>query len=415
MDVFTVTGAIAALSAVFVVVYFMVSQRTSKTSSWPKTKQSLAYTRPVIPDTGRRYMLDSSLNNFIPVGGATTVHDVARFFAQHGNKFSIFSIDWEQEVVVFTRPVDGTDLKKHPFFCEAQKQSAAEVLCVPLEQLQDVANTVADKAAHVQEVFIFMTGRCGTTLVTRLAEATSVAQAVNEPYVFTDISMGIHRLKRSSQRGHTQNCPTMLSNEETTVTFLRNVVTLLNHSLVTSDPGRRDVIFYKLQPSAIMMADLIARTFPTAKTVFMYRNGLEFSESMTRIFFQKYMVYVAIWSMECLRLWNLSGELPDYIRCFGDDPKFSTLRHRGSLMFYIDTWWASVMQHAANLQSKQPAYFFHAIIYYSALLNDKEKTFGLLMRKLGLKWNPENKGEDTNKMKKAFVEDSQAGTTLSGK
>ena len=60
----------------------------------------------------------NSLNDFIPVGEATVVHDVVQLFVRRGKEFSVYSIDWEQEVVVLIRPVDGVDLKAHPFFRE---------------------------------------------------------------------------------------------------------------------------------------------------------------------------------------------------------------------------------------------------------------------------------------------------------
>eukprot|EP00058_Branchiostoma_floridae_P017885 XP_002603374.1 hypothetical protein BRAFLDRAFT_80367 [Branchiostoma floridae] len=154
MDVFT---AVTALSAVAIVVYFLLSQLTTQSSSWPKTKQPLAYIRKVIPKKTKIHLPINSLNDFIPVGEATVVLDVVQLFVRRGNEFSVYSIDWEQEVVVLIRPVDGVDLKAHPFFREAQRRNAAEVLCVPLERLQDVASAVADQVAHVQEVFIFMT------------------------------------------------------------------------------------------------------------------------------------------------------------------------------------------------------------------------------------------------------------------
>ncbi|CAH1264763.1 Hypp3058 [Branchiostoma lanceolatum] len=414
MDVFTVAAVITALSAVVVVFYFLFRQPT--TSSWPKIKQSLAYTQNVIPKKRKFQRNLNSLDDFVPTGESTTVHDVARLFARRGKEFSVYSIDWEQEVVVLIRPVDGADLKAHPFFREAQRRKAAEVLCVPLEKLQEVASAVADEVAHVQEVFIFMTGRCGSTLVTRFVEATSVAQAVSEPDVFSVIHMALHRLKRSSQHGQPpprHGSSTVLSNEESTIALLRNVGTLLNYNLVTSDARHRDVIFYKLKPDVILLGDLMARAFPSAKTVFMYRDGLEVSESVARASFQQsYVIYVVTMCVTTLLRVSLA---PDFLRCFGDDPKFSTVRHHGTGRFHMSTWWVGAMLCAAVLQKKQPGYFFHAVIYYSALVNDKKRTFSLLMKKLGLKWNPENPGEDTDKIEKALTEDSQAGTLLCAK
>ncbi|CAH1261830.1 Hypp2465 [Branchiostoma lanceolatum] len=414
MDVFTVAAVITALSAVVVVVYFLFRQLT--TSSWPKTKQSMAYTRNVIPKKRKYQWSLNSLDDFVPTGESTTVHDVAKLFARRGNEFSVYSIDWEQEVVVLIRPVNGADLKAHPFFREAQRRQAAEVLCVPLEKLQEVASAVADKVAHVQEVFIFMTGRCGSTLVTRFVEATSVAQAVSEPEVFSVINMALHRLKRSSQHGQPpphHGRTTVLSNEESTIALLRNVGILLHYNLVTSDARHRDVIFYKLKPDVILLADLMARAFPSAKTVYMYRDGLEVCESVDRAsFHQSYVLYVVT---RCVTTLLRVSLLPDYVRCFGEDPKFSTVRYHGTGRFHIYTWWVGAMQCAAGLQKKQPGYFFHAVIYYSALLSDKKKTFRLLMKKLGLKWSPEDPREDTDKIEKALTEDSQAGTLLAAR
>ncbi|XP_035692981.1 uncharacterized protein LOC118427348 [Branchiostoma floridae] len=418
MDIFTVATAVTALCAVVTVVYFVSHHLTTQSSSWPKTKQPLAYIRKVMPKKTKLHLPLNSLNDFIPVGEATAVHDVAQFFTVRGNEFSVYSIDWEQDVLVLIRPVDGVDLKAHPFFREAQRRKAAEILCVPLELLQDVASAVADQVAHVQEVFIFMAARCGSTLVTRLVEATSVAQAVSEPDVFSVINMTLLRLKRSYQHGQSppkHKRPSVLLNEESTIGFLRNVVTLLNYNLLTSDPRHRDVIFYKFKPDVILLADLMARAFPSAKTVFMYRNGLDAFESLTRAFLKnRYLLYVAVLLMVRIGLWGLVSPDPDYMRCFEGDPKFSPVwKHYSGLPFI--TLWVGVTDCAADLQSKQPDYFFHAVVYYSALVNNKEKTFRLLMKKVGLKWSPEDPGEDKDKIKRALVQDSQAGTIVSAK
>ncbi|XP_019614982.1 PREDICTED: uncharacterized protein LOC109462808 [Branchiostoma belcheri] len=417
MEFFTVVAVIAVLTAVSV--YFLLTRLTTPSSSWPKTKQSQAYTRKVTPKKKKFQTSVNSLNDFAPEGAASAVRDVAGFFSRHGNQFSVYSIDWEQEMVVLVRPVDGADMKTHPFFREAQRRQAAEVLCVPLEELQDVASAVADEVAHVQEIFIFMTARCGSTLVTRLVEATSVAQAVSEPEVFTAISMTVHRLKLSSQRGQTpphRGCPAVLSSEESTVALLRNIGILLNYNLVTSDPRHRDVIFYKFKPGVILLAELMARAFPSAKTVFMYRNGLEVTESVKRIYFkQSYVLYATLRFAVRAGLLRRAFGSHDFMRCFGEDPKFSTVRYRSTGLFNLYTWWAGAMQRAANLQKKRPEYFFHAIIYYSALVHDKKKTFRLLMEKLGLTWSPDGPGQDTDKIEKVLTEDSQAGTVLSSR
>ncbi|XP_019614816.1 PREDICTED: uncharacterized protein LOC109462697 [Branchiostoma belcheri] len=385
------------------------------------TKQTVAYTWKVTQTRRKHGLFMNSLDDFAPVGEASAVLDVAGFFRRHGNQFSVYSIDWEQEMVVLIRPVDGADMKAIPFFHEAQRRQAAEVLCVPLEELQDVARAVADEVAHVQEIFLFLTGRCGSTLVTRLVECTLFAQAVSEPNIFTAISMAVHRLKLSSQHGQIppyHGCPAVLSSEESTVALLKNIGILLNYNLVKSDPRHRDVIFFKFHPGDILhLAELMARAFPSAKTLFMYRNGLEVMESIKRIQFKRsYALYAAVRFAVRIGLtmrWNLAS--PEYIRCFGDDPKFFPVRYRGTSMYSMYTCWAGVMQCALDLQRKRPEAFFHAVVHFSALVRDREKTFRLLMERLGLTWSPDGPGEDTDKIEKVLTEDSQAGTVLSSR
>ncbi|XP_035690001.1 uncharacterized protein LOC118425302 [Branchiostoma floridae] len=340
------------------------------------------------------------------------VNDVVGFFTSRGNEFSVYSIDWEQESVVLVRPVDGTDLKVHPFFREAQRRSASEVLSIPFSHLQDVADAIRHKVAHVQNVFVYNTGRCGSTLLTRAADATSVAQAVNEPEVFSIINMAVLRSRRAkdvSPNPAARSDVVSDLDEDDMVKLLTNVVTLLNYHLMTADPRHRDVIVYKLKFDVLLIGDLMYRAFPSAKNIFLYRNGMECFESWIRLWFKSNVVYSLLRGLRRLGLWRWAPMVPDYFRSFGDGPKFSD-HSDGSTGSYAVTVWVGTMQRALELQKMHPEYFFHCLLYYSALARGKEKTLRLLLKRLGLKWNPGEDGEEAENMKKSFVKDSQAGT-----
>ncbi|XP_078600513.1 uncharacterized protein LOC144875448 [Branchiostoma floridae x Branchiostoma japonicum] len=413
------TGAMQGMTAATVVGVavggYYLTTRTVQTP-WPKEKQFLSYTRRVEPKKRKIQLALNSLDDFVPLENVEPVNDVVGFFTSRGNEFSVYSIDWEQESVVLVRPVDGTDLKDHPFFREAQRRSASEVLSIPFSHLQDVADAIRHKVAHVQNVFVYNTTRCGSTLLTRAVDATSVAQAANEPDVFSVINMAVLRSRRARQNKFVSPNPAarsaVVSDEDDMVKLLTNVVTLLNYHLMTADPRHRDVIMYKLKFDVLLVGDLMYRAFPSAKNIFLYRNGMECFESWIRLWFKSKVVYSIVRGLVRLGLWRWAPMVPDYFRCFGDDEKFSDISD-GSGVFYAVTLWVGAMQRALELQKMHPEYFFHCLLYYSALARGKEQTLRLLLTRLGLKWNSGEGGEEAEKMKKLFVKDSQAGTFLS--
>ncbi|XP_078600565.1 uncharacterized protein LOC144875494 [Branchiostoma floridae x Branchiostoma japonicum] len=406
MTVATVVGVAAGA--------YYLTTRTVQTP-WPKEKQFLSYTRRVEPKRRKIQLALNSLDDLVPLENMEPVNDVVGFFTSRGNEFSVYSINWEQESVVLVRPVDGTDLKVHPFFREAQRRSASEVLSIPFSHLQDVADAIRHKVAHVQNVFVYNTGRCGSTLLTRAAEATSVAQAANEPEVFSIINMAVLRSRRAkdvSPNPAARSDVVSDLDEDDMVKLLTNVVTLLNYHLMTADPRHRDVIMYKLKFDVLLIGDLMHRAFPSAKNIFLYRNGMECFESWMRLWFKSNVVYSLLRGLRRLGLWRWAPMVPDYFRSFGDGPKFSD-HSDGSTGSYAVTVWVGTMQRALELQKMHPEYFFHCLLYYSALARGKEKTLRLLLKRLGLKWNPGEDGQEAENMKKSFVKDSQAGTFLS--
>ncbi|XP_066273342.1 uncharacterized protein [Branchiostoma lanceolatum] len=390
-------------------------RRPALRPSWPKIKLHDAYTQKVTLSLTKRRIpagLDfGSLEDFSPVGEQKPVLDVPSFFASHGNEFSVYSIDWEQEVVVLIRTVDGTDMKKWPFFRGAQMLNATEVLLIPIEQLQAVVEAISDKVAHVQEVFVNMTARCGSTLLTRAVEASSAAQAVSEPLVLSNIARKIVQFRRSHppppSQHHIGHVPVSLMEEGEVVSLLRNVVSLLNYYLVTSDSAHRHIIFYKLRTDVLLIGDVMSRAFPSAKTVFLYRDGLDCCESWFRLMCKHSIVYRAYKLATRLGLWRFKYRANKNNSIYVDDPMFSAVHLQHLTLNHIMCLWICVMQHAVELQKREPGYFFHAVVYYTALARGKEKTVRMLMEKLGIEWKQENQEEDKTRIKNAFVADSQ--------
>ncbi|XP_035682553.1 uncharacterized protein LOC118419960 [Branchiostoma floridae] len=419
MEFLTVPATAATLiSALAAGASYLVYRRFNHQPSWPKVKQYCPYTRKVSPKKKKNQFALYSVEDFSPIGEAVAVRDVPAFFTRRGNEFSAYGVDWEQEAVVLIKPTDGTDMKKHPFFREAQRLNATEVLVIPFEHLQAVVDAISDRIAHVQEVFVYMTARCGSTLLTRAVEATSVAQACSEPDVFDNICLEIIRSRRHSEKPssyHTAQIPAILMSDATSVALLRNVVSMLNYNLVTSDRRHRSIIFYKILSRPILAADAMHRAFPTAKTVFLYRNGLEFYESWTRLWCRYPVVYKTARFAVRLGLLGWVPAVPQDFKMFVDYLKSPTVSYHGSYYHSVVARWLGAIKRAVELQQKYPGYFFHATVYYTALARDKQATLGLIMKKLGIEWDPESHEEERDRVKRAFLEDSQSGTLFSNR
>ncbi|XP_078659967.1 uncharacterized protein LOC144904708 [Branchiostoma floridae x Branchiostoma belcheri] len=182
-----------------------------------------------------------------------------------------------------------------------------------------------------------------------------------------------------------------------------------------TDPRRRDVIMYKLKVDVLLIGDLMYRAFPSAKNIFLYRNGMECLESWAKLWLRSKVVYSLVRASVRLGLWRWAPMVPEHFRCFGDDANF-TDQADGSSTFYTVALWVGAMQRARELQELHPEYFFHCLVYYGALARGREKSLRLLLKRLGLKWNPEEQHEEeAEKMKEVFLKDSQAGTFLSAR
>ncbi|XP_078586194.1 uncharacterized protein LOC144868095 [Branchiostoma floridae x Branchiostoma japonicum] len=71
------------------------------------------------------------------------------------------------------------------------------------------------------------------------------------------------------------------------------------------------------------------------------------------------------------------------------------------------------LQAVVDAISDRIAHVQEVFVYMTALVRDKQATLGLIMKKLGIEWDPENQEEERNRVRRAFVEDSQSGTFLS--
>ncbi|XP_066269993.1 uncharacterized protein [Branchiostoma lanceolatum] len=359
-------------------------------------------------------------DDFEAIGDDESLDDVIGFMKDRGHEFSPYTVDWARETVLFVRTQEGVDLKEHFYLQLAQRTYVQEMLSIPFSQLQGVADAITDeKVANVQNIFVYITARCGSTLVVKATNVLPSAMAVDCPDVYSVIAMAYDKVQKGETPDDTDKIPNVLLDRESTVTFLKNISTLHNYYFYSNDEKRRSTIMYKFKSHMITFAKVIAEAHPEAKTLFMYRNGLKMVESSIRLSYggckKDYDTWVKAMKTTKRKRREYYEEnldlMPEFYFIFGDDLKLKTPCHDAHQVYYYMTFWQGVMQIALNLHREDPKNFFHAVINYRALVDRKEEAFLEMMEKLGVTLDLDDK-ENREALAKVFRKDSQSGTVI---
>ncbi len=228
------------------------------------------------------------------------------------DSLSLYSVDPVQRAVLFVRTPSRMDLSRAPFLWHAQYTEATEVISVPFREVTGLAARA--RVLLDRLVFIHSTGRCGSTLVSlALAEPTDVA-ALSEPDVFI-------QLQQMRDRGDPE------------VDSLLKACTRL---LFAPRAARTCVV--KLRSQNIEMADLLLQCFPSARSVFLYRQADSWARSAVRAF--------GLFG-ELLAIWDHLGELQPRVRSLVDGAELSPFP---SPIEFLGWMWATPMLRATILQ-----------------------------------------------------------------
>ena len=173
--------------------------------------------------------------------------------------WALYCLDFERGEAMFVELPDGVDLADAPFSGVTMFRLAARALIVPLDALE----AIAARAARPETLaVIYSMGRCGSTLLNALLNASPPVWALSEPAPFDAIQDAIATL-----------------GPERAEEMLRLTAKLLYRP----PPGRGASIFaVKLRSQSLFGADLIRRVFPAARNVFLYRDGLGWADSRWR-------------------------------------------------------------------------------------------------------------------------------------
>jgi hypothetical protein len=173
-----------------------------------------------------------------------------------------FCLDHKNLRMVFVEIPPKIDVSKAPLLYQSQYEAATRLIAIPYDLVHEVATRLPPQIQEM--VFIYSVGRCGSTLISNIWRCLDDTYSLSEPDVFTDINY-----RRGA--GH-------LTHRET-IQLLGSAIRLFNRP-----PEPRGRLVIKFRAQCIGLAQLMHQLYPTASSVFMYRNALDCIDSRVRVF-----------------------------------------------------------------------------------------------------------------------------------
>lgn len=176
-----------------------------------------------------------------------------------GPGWSLYCLELEEpRSAVFVRTDEPLDLQG-TFIYTQQRDRALEALVVPLDEFLALAEEVP---APADLAFLFSTGRCGSTLASRIIARLPGVACLSEPDVYSNLV----RARTSLDPGDA-------------AALLRATTAVLCQGV---GAGWADQVVVKPRSEPVLHEEVYAAAFPAARHAFMYRDVLGYTASLNR-------------------------------------------------------------------------------------------------------------------------------------
>jgi hypothetical protein len=176
-------------------------------------------------------------------------------------RYVLYCFDPERKGAIFVECDDPRAVESAPFYYVGQRLHARAVVTMPLETFHGIAETVQYPPEGL--IFVHSVGRCGSTLLSKALEAVPSVHSLSEPDDLTQLT----RLwvGRSVPR--------------------EDVPALLVSSIKwrCKEPSS-EWLAIKMRSEVMVLAELFGSCFPTARHLFLYRDGLSWMRTVHRSF-----------------------------------------------------------------------------------------------------------------------------------
>jgi hypothetical protein len=201
----------------------------------------------------------ASLADFTVTTGETVNADVVRT----NPNVSLYSLDDASKRAIFVELPPDVDLAKAPFVYQTQYEQAQRLIAVPYDSFIQLAH---DLPKVNDLIMIYMTGRCGSTLLSHVLNELDTVLSLSEPDVATQFVhlQSVYRTRDAELRA-----------------LLDCTVRVLFKPTASKTPFTYAL---KLRSEGTQVMDLFQATFPQAKNLFLYRDAIGWVTSFYRIF-----------------------------------------------------------------------------------------------------------------------------------
>lgn len=296
--------------------------------------------------------------------------------------WSLYSFDFETQTALFVELPLELDLSQSAFTYMDQCKYAIRLLQVPMADLADLAAQIPEAK---KVIFVFNIGRCGSTLACNVLNELPEVWCLSEPDAYSRLLLEDFLAKSR-----------VIYPRDQAVQLIQQATRLL----FRPPPGQDETVFaVKFRSQSLFQADLYYEAFPDASFVFLYRDALNWSDSVYQMV-RKFGAPADTPREECGVLWDI----------------FTAASGREKLLKYVDidtevapmedalspAWAFAMDTYSAHLNAGVP---FMAL-RYNELNSDRQGSLRSLFAHCGL---PPDRAVS---FFVAFEKDSQQGTPI---
>lgn len=184
------------------------------------------------------------------------------------SQISLYCFDDIDRQAVFVEIPPDIDLTKVAFIYQTQYEYAQRLIVVPYDTFIKLGNSIPE--VH-RPIFIYMTGRSGSTLVSHIFNESKVAVGLSEP----DIATQLVHLRYDIGENRTSEIRTLAQCAIRLLFKSYHAVSIQAHAL-------------KFRSEGIRIMDFLQEIFPRAKNLFLYRDAISWVNSFYHLIQRNY-------------------------------------------------------------------------------------------------------------------------------
>ncbi len=281
---------------------------------------------------------------------------------------SLYCMDHVHERAIFVETSPDVSLLQAPFYFVTQYETAQRLIAVPYITLHQLA--MESQIDPRKIMLVYSTGRCGSTLISRVFDQVPDVASFSEPDVFTQLLI----LRASGQ-----------ADDEQITRLLYDSLTIMS---ANTHQGGKSFGAFKFRSYVTSLGDLLYQAVPEAKVIFLYRAAKAWAISFARAFGASDEALAQI--VPTYR-WQIPL-VDDYVK-----------NHKTPISYpeYLARMWVSCMQSAVDLQRNGTAPF---IARYEDIKVASHEVIAAMCDYCAIPL------PDLARLNRTLAEDSQAGT-----